>query len=230
MRVIGPSLEAVGLDEGVVLVGEHVHEGVADPHHVELVGSLHGVGHGVRGYRAGTRRRPRRRPPHSREAAAGPGVSGRSPVRPVGRSPLDHEWIDEGGRPLDRRRRSRARLDDGTVGLGDLTPSRPQPPQDATTTAGGGRRGRDGSSLNPGDLARRRRPSPTRSTGCERAGGADADGRGEAHGSDPRSQEDEATTQDVVDAHGWVAPVQLGAHEVGHSLNGPVAPLAPRVV
>ena len=31
--------EAVGLDEGVVLMAEHIDEGVADPHHVEVGGS-----------------------------------------------------------------------------------------------------------------------------------------------------------------------------------------------
>ena len=82
-----------------------------------VVRGLAGVGHGGRGYRPPADR-PRPAAAPSRGAAAGAGCRIVDPKGPLRRSPLDHERIDQRGRPLDRRGRSRSRLHDGTFGFG----------------------------------------------------------------------------------------------------------------
>ena len=61
-----------------------------------------------------TRPRPRAGAAHLRGGGHRIGV-GFGPVRLVRRSPFDHEWIDEGGGPFNRRCRPRTRLNDGTI-------------------------------------------------------------------------------------------------------------------
>ena len=211
-----PLHQAVGLDEGVVLVGEDVDEGVADPHDVErrrLAGRCRSRGPRLQG-RDATAGSPGGGRPLEEGDRRSRGV-GSDPVRSrqaiTARSRADRSgWSPP--RPASPVQGPPGRRDGRVRGPTSVRPQprrgRPRPPATAAGAAG------SGSSLGPG-VARRRRPrrGPA-SGGCGQAGGADAGGRGEAHGSDPRSQEDEATTDDVVDAH-WVAPVQLGAHRGG---------------